>query len=744
MRKIVTSFLPCLLLTLFYIIIYGKVNAQVPAFGPETFGTGTTLPAGWTVVDGGNDRNTWEMINTIYPSSGYFIPDASGGSHIKLDATASSTDLLYSPVIDCSNFTKGILRFGLWRAPGYDKTLLVNLDVDNNGTYTEFEYQLRPSQMTPAETWLLIEIDLKDFINNRPKVRLRFRQSSATMNSGPIRIDDVTLYGYTTTLPTDHFRTMASGNWNNTAVWESSHDNVWWIPATLTPTSVANTITIRSAHSVTNTSAVTVDQVTIYDGGVLTLAHTMALNDGTGDDLRVEEGGTLDVAVYSITGVGTIQLNGHLKIANPDGLTGGATTSLTTGIVLNAVGMNSIVEYNAMGNQPVSAQPTYANLVISGWGNKTLTGSTSVANSLKLKGGYLLLEAYNLLVGGTASGSSASYIKINGSGKLTVHGIAVSGKIFPIGNNSFNPVTITNGGGLAWTVGVEDNWVLSDPGLQTQGDKAVMRIWSVVPSVNPPPTPADVLFEYDEGDPSQLGARFDKSAPVQVWREADNEWLAAGTTQLPGGAANGTRTVALSQQAYFSRFAISNMQTPLPVRFRDVRAVQKQQNVVVYFTNETESEVDYYAVERSADGQVYKTMRELRPLKNNGTSVSYETADASPLEATNLYRVKARERNGKVTYSSVVRVNLKERSPRIVIVPNPAQKEDILMQLTNVPKDHYKMNLYNAKGQLVQEGYLPHPGGSAAYPLKVDHLQRGTYILELKAKEKLLQQFVIL
>lgn len=54
------------------------------------------------------------------------------------------------------------------------------------------------------------------------------------------------------------------------------------------------------------------------------------------------------------------------------------------------------------------------------------------------------------------------------------------------------------------------------------------------------------------------------------------------------------------------------------------------------------------------------------------------------------------------------------------------------------------MTLYNAKGPVVQEGFLEHAGGSGSHPLRIDHLQAGTYIVELAAKEKLLQQFVIL
>jgi hypothetical protein len=172
--------------------------------------------------------------------------------------------------------------------------------------------------------------------------------------------------------------------------------------------------------------------------------------------------------------------------------------------------------------------------------------------------------------------------------------------------------------------------------------------------------------------------------------------------------------------------------------------VQKQNTVVVYFTNETEEDVDHYTLERSGDGQTFAPIGQIKPVNNNGSSATYITPDANPLEKINLYRVKAKERNGKVTFSPVIRVNLKDRAPGIVIVPNPARKGDVVLQLSNVPRDRYIMTLYNAQGQVVKEGLLQHAGGSSAYPLKVDHLLPGTYILELSAKEKLLQPFVIL
>ena len=106
----------------------------------------------------------------------------------------------------------------------------------------------------------------------------------------------------------DHFRTVASGNWNSTATWESSPDGESWTAATLTPTSTANTITIRNGHTVSVTSNVLVDQVTIQTGGQVNVNSgvTWTIAEGTGTDLTVN--GTV-VNSNIITTTGTVIFN---------------------------------------------------------------------------------------------------------------------------------------------------------------------------------------------------------------------------------------------------------------------------------------------------------------------------------------------------------------------------------------------------------------------------------------------------
>ncbi|MCC5943980.1 MAG: T9SS type A sorting domain-containing protein [Bernardetiaceae bacterium] len=100
----------------------------------------------------------------------------------------------------------------------------------------------------------------------------------------------VVLIAGPTSDPTDYFRSKNNGLWGNTGTWESSDDNINWIDATLTPTSAAQTITIRNGHFVQINADVSIDETIIEAGGHL--AHTNSANltieNGAGDDVIVE------------------------------------------------------------------------------------------------------------------------------------------------------------------------------------------------------------------------------------------------------------------------------------------------------------------------------------------------------------------------------------------------------------------------------------------------------------------------
>jgi len=115
------------------------------------------------------------------------------------------------------------------------------------------------------------------------------------------------------------YRSIATGNWNATSTWERYNGSAW-VAASATPTSAAGVISIQSGHTVSVTANVTVDQVVVDAGGILTnSAATLTVANGTGSDLDVSgtvnlnTGGTVTIsssALITILSGGTWNYNG--------------------------------------------------------------------------------------------------------------------------------------------------------------------------------------------------------------------------------------------------------------------------------------------------------------------------------------------------------------------------------------------------------------------------------------------------
>ena len=84
------------------------------------------------------------------------------------------------------------------------------------------------------------------------------------------------------------YRTQKSGNWNDASIWQRYNGSTW-VTATNAPTSSDGQIKIKTGHTVTVTSNVTVDQVVIEENASVIIADGVdfSVNNGSGTDLKV-------------------------------------------------------------------------------------------------------------------------------------------------------------------------------------------------------------------------------------------------------------------------------------------------------------------------------------------------------------------------------------------------------------------------------------------------------------------------
>jgi len=277
-----------------------SVVGQVVLYSTD-FGTSGTLPTGWSFT-GAQPANL--SISSSTPSSGYNSPiTASSGYNLQDGGLAGVAIATVGGQINTTGYSTIQVSFAARKTAAYAGSILFEWSTDgtnwNGISFTDVAANAAWAVVNGG-AWLSLPAGAENQTN------LQFRLTFTRPNgSGNYSIDDFTVQGYSLsgTAATDYFRSKQSGNWSLSSSWESSSNNSTWINATLVPTSAANSITIRSGHSITINSNVSADQLTVETGGVLSHLNSrvFTLNDGTGFDMTVN---------------GTYVLNGTMPVGS--------------------------------------------------------------------------------------------------------------------------------------------------------------------------------------------------------------------------------------------------------------------------------------------------------------------------------------------------------------------------------------------------------------------------------------------
>jgi hypothetical protein len=119
-------------------------------------------------------------------------------------------------------------------------------------------------------------------------------------------------------------------------------------------------------------------------------------------------------------------------------------------------------------------------------------------------------------------------------------------------------------------------------------------------------------------------------------------------------------------------------------------------------------------------------------LGNSTTPVNYNWFDANPIMGSNFYRVKAMDKAGNIKYSDIVKVTFGKGEPSIVVYPNPVAGKTFRLDLNNLVKGMYVLNLYSNDGRLVHTEQWQHDGTQATRTISLKgDIAHGSYQLQL-------------
>ncbi len=175
----------------------------------------------------------------------------------------------------------------------------------------------------------------------------------------------------------------------------------------------------------------------------------------------------------------------------------------------------------------------------------------------------------------------------------------------------------------------------------------------------------------------------------------------------------------------------------LPLTFASIKAYENLSAVEVEWSVTNDGSIKTYFVERSGNGTTFNPIGNLSALFNGVTVSSYKLQDRRPLTGINFYRIRALHEDGKIEYSSIVKIHLNKGFEGISVYPNPIVKSGSFnLQLQNLPKGVYNLSLYNVHGQRIQQQQIDHIGGSSIQQISLKGIAGGVYSIELLSNGK--------
>ncbi len=504
----------------------------------------------------------------------------------------------------------------------------------------------------------------------------------------------------------------------------------------------------------------------IANGKTLTLLSDFKLPPATYttlDSFIVYNGGTLNNSTYNLTGYGNFILKSGatLKMGSPNGISVFPTTSgniqnVGTGAV-RTFNKGANYEYNGSAAQisgngiPDSVRSLTINnstgLTLS---NASLTDTlilgltagrikTDATHSLKLAKTTSVTSTVNIY-GDTNEGNLSSFV----SGPLTIETSASTTlRTFPIGKDTtsgvfYAPVKFTPNFSTVKTYTAEYF-------PSTFGDRTVeltldhvssIEYWNITsPSFNP-----DALIGLSWRPTSKLC--YPTCDSLNAWTDlvvahyfnsGGYKWrmdggnptftMRTGSNLNYGYVTCTINTVGSGGDAPFTLGSKSNFNL-LPLKLLYFSGYATEKTIELKWITKEEQQTATFELQKSADGIHFEALAIV--AANNTTGVNnYSATDVNPVSGWNYYRLKVTDRNGKVGYSYIIKIQF-GRNILLNIYPNPVIN---LLSVSHAKATaNSQIKIFTVDGRLVTlQPVLP---GSVHTQIKLSGLSGGMYLLK--------------
>ncbi len=182
--------------------------------------------------------------------------------------------------------------------------------------------------------------------------------------------------------------------------------------------------------------------------------------------------------------------------------------------------------------------------------------------------------------------------------------------------------------------------------------------------------------------------------------------------------------------------------TVLPVGLLSFTGVCNNQQVLLNWSTATESNNNYFTVERSIEQKNWTIAGTIAGAGNSSAVSNYTFTDMQPIEAVSFYRLKQTDFDGNTNYGNIIQVNKCEQgdSENLILYPNPSSNGKFKLSFSGDKSQVTSVEIFNALGERVygsagfQSNFDLSDQSTGTYFVRV-HLISKTITLKVMVKE---------
>jgi hypothetical protein len=248
---------------------------------------------------------------------------------------------------------------------------------------------------------------------------------------------------------------------------------------------------------------------------------------------------------------------------------------------------------------------------------------------------------------------------------------------------------------------------------------SIFRYYEIVPGNNSN-LDASLQISYFNGELNGL----DENAFVFFKTDDGTTWSNEGFTS---GNTNGNFIVKTGINS-FSRWTLSNGNSPLPVHFVLFNAKCGNNKVTMIWKTAQEQNSDRFNVERSIDGIQWTVIGSVLAAGNRNIEQAYSFTDSNPLPIS-FYRIAEFDLDGRKQFTSILRSSC-AATDIISSWPNPTH-DKVFINLNSTTESGALVRIFDSKGSLVKMQRATVLPGSNQLSIDMGSLTNGFYHLSV-------------